>query len=69
MYERDEREPGNEALIQLAKILDASIVWLLTGDGPVEEDLSRLTQWIQLYDKLSPDQVEAVFQLFDRETP
>jgi transcriptional regulator with XRE-family HTH domain len=68
MYETDDREPSHADLIRLARVLGASIVWLLTGDGPVEEDLSSLTQWMQLYDKLSPDQVDAVFQLFDIET-
>jgi SOS-response transcriptional repressor LexA len=35
MYERDQREPGHADLLRLARVLDASPEWLLTGKEPL----------------------------------
>ncbi|RMH46424.1 MAG: SOS response transcriptional repressor [Gammaproteobacteria bacterium] len=43
-YERDVRQPKVEDIEKIAKTLDVSVLWLATGEGPIEDEPSHLTR-------------------------
>jgi transcriptional regulator with XRE-family HTH domain len=52
-----------ENLVRAAQELEVRIEWLAMNKGPMREDPQKQA-WMQLYEKLSPDQIDAHFRLF-----